>query len=441
MTSLFRLAALVALLSFASGARAQAACSHLLLISGFFTNVHIYDACSGAFLRTLDTDGKIRGAQAIRLRDGMLYVVAETSNAVYRYRADTFEKVDSFIPGPGGGITGLDFAANGEAYLGAYTADNVRRYSSAGALLGLAIAPNAGGLNGPDNGLTFGPDGKLYVPGYDSDNVVRYDPASGAVAAIVPSGSNGLNETRGILFRPDGLSFLVTGEGSGQVLEFRTSDGAFQRQLLSGLNRPTGIAFHPDGSLLVLDGGATVKFDAATGARKSQLVAAGAGGLDGAVFLSVIPNPAATGVDASQIGTQYWLVGASTLVGKRIDMNEVVSATGARFGAAFAPGDVVRKLWGSLSIEFTSCTEGTLSWDSTGENSAGFGTGSYAITRLMPNEISAKCQADGFAQPTDPNWFVGSWWGGSARSGEGLQIDRRSDGAVLVTWFTYRPEE
>ena len=433
-----RLALLALLLSFASSAAAQA-CSHLLLISGFFTNVHMYDACSGAFLRTLDANGQIRGAQAVRLRAGRLYVVAETTNAVLRYRADTFERDGTFIAAPGGGITGLDFDANGVAYLGAYTADSVRRYDANGALIGLAFAAHGAGLNGPDNGLTFGPDGKLYIPGFDSDSVVRFDPGSGAVATIVPSGSNGLDETRGILFRPDGQTFLVTGEASGQVLEFRTSDAGFVRTLISGLGSPTGIAFHPDGSLLVLDQGATWKFDAATGARKSKLVEAGAGGLDGATFLAIIPNPAAGTVDQSQVGTQYWLVGASTIVDKSIVMNDVISATGAKFGPAFAPGDVVRKRWGSLRIDFTSCTTANLSWDSTGANSAGFGTGGYALTRLLSNEIGARCEQDGFANPSDPNWFVGSWWGGSARSGEGLQIDRQTGGTVVVTWFTYRP--
>jgi hypothetical protein len=44
-----------ALLLAAGAANAQSDCSHYALVSGYFSNnVHVYDGCSGAFLRLLD---------------------------------------------------------------------------------------------------------------------------------------------------------------------------------------------------------------------------------------------------------------------------------------------------------------------------------------------------------------------------------------------------
>ena len=67
------LLALIALLA-SCAAHAQP-CSHHLLVSWYFSNnVAIYDACSGAFLRQLETAGRISGAQAVRINpaDGLV---------------------------------------------------------------------------------------------------------------------------------------------------------------------------------------------------------------------------------------------------------------------------------------------------------------------------------------------------------------------------------
>jgi len=35
--------------------------------------------------------------------------------------------------------------------------------------------------------------------------------------------------------------------------------------------------------------------------------------------------------------------------------------------------------------------------------------------------------------------MAGTWFGGTARSGEGLFLDVFEDGTVAVAWFTHRP--
>ena len=92
-----------------------------------------------------------------------------------------------------------------------------------------------------------------------------------------------------------------------------------------------------------------------------------------------------------------------------------------------------------MRIEFTSCNTANFSWQSDETNSAGFGSGSYAISRIVNTEATTRCQQQGFAA-ADKSWMVGAWWGGDARSGEGILLDHRvSDGLTFAAWFTFRP--
>jgi DNA-binding beta-propeller fold protein YncE len=429
-----------ALLLAAGGVDAQTTCSAKLLVSGYFSNVHVYDACTGAYERVLDSDGRISGAQATRVGpDGKLYVMSEMNGRVLRYDANTlaFEAIAVNLAANYGG-TGFAFSGANEILVGGYTYDGVRRYNlAAGTLIGDAFPPRASGLNGPDNGMVFGPDGKLYIPGYDSDSVVRFDPATGQTSIFIAAHAGGLNETRGIQFEPGGQSVLITSEGSGQVLRFNAATGAFIAAIISGLDRPTGMAYHPDGSLLVGDAVAVRKYDPQTGALRGVLATAGAGEVNALTYITVLPVTAS--VDLTQVGSQYWVSGTGAIAGRTITVDDVISTTGAAFGADFNPANVAIKRWGSLRLAFTSCTQGMFSWDSNGASSAGFGSGSYPVQRAIENEPTERCLAQGFDNANDLQWIPGTWFGGSSRNGEGLLIDKTVDGRAFVAWFTYRP--
>jgi hypothetical protein len=292
---------------------------------------------------------------------------------------------------------------------------------------------------GFDNGLTFGPDGLLYIPGYDTHNVLRHDPATGQNSVIVAAGAGGLRNSRGILFRPDGNTFLVSSEGSGQVLEYRRADGGLVRQFASGLARPTGMLFHMDGSLLVVTNLGVVRLDPDTGVRRDTLVAAGSGGLSGPTFGMLLPKSAS--LDRSQVGTQYWLTGPGRLAGRKLQVDALYSATGTAFGAAFHPQDVVAKRWGALEIEFTGCSSATLTWMSTGNDTANFGNGGFALSRFLPGPGTRRCEQAGFAASPAADWMSGTWSGGAARSGEGFVLDYIDDATVVAAWFTHRPAD
>ena len=431
------------LLALAATASAQSTCSHRVLVSGYFSNVHIYDACSGAFERTLDPQaGRLQGAQSIRLGpDGAIWVVSESTAQVHRYDANDFHYLDTPISvGAGFGITGLAFRGQ-QAWVGGYDGNAVRVYSLAGQQQSTPVS-NVAAVRGFDNGLTFGPDGMLYVPGYDTHNLLRHDPATGQNTVLVAAASGGLRNTRGILFRPDGNTFLVSSEGSGQVLEYRRADGSFVRQLASGLGRVTGMAFAPDGALAVASTLGVIRLDPDTGARRDTLVSAGSGGLNGPTFLMYVPKAAPpAGVDASQVGSQYWITGPGRLTARTLQVDALYSATGAAFGAGFDPADITVKRWGALEIQFTGCNSATLTWMSSGDDTARFGNGGYALTRFLPGPGTRRCEQAGFAASPASDWMTGTWSGGPTRSGEGFVFDYIDDATVIAAWFTHRPAD
>jgi hypothetical protein len=436
-----KIALLAGLATAVANVSAQTPCGGKLLVSGYFSNnVHIFDACTGAHLRNLDTANRIAGPQAIRLGpDGAIYVVSENSSQILRYRADTFEYLGEFIAlSLDTAPTGLTFGTNGEVYVGGYASEDVKRFDANGRNPTRAVAVNGGGVRGPDNGLLRAPDGKIYVPGYDSNSVVRFDPATGITSIAIPSLGSGLRGSRAILADRDNQHLWITGETSGQLLKYNMASGNVQ-VVASGLSRPTGIDYGLNNELLLINGNAVVTVNPANGSLGNALVSAGSGGLNGPTFALLLRNEQARPpLDVAQMGTQFWVSGTTSLNGNVLEFNDIQSANGARFGSQFRVADVQRKRWGRVRIEFTSCTTATLSWQTDEANAAGFGNGTYPLSRLIENEATARCVQQGFAA-ADKTWIVGTWWGGESRAGEGILLDyRASDRLAFAAWFTYR---
>ncbi len=281
----------VLLLGLAGAVSAQTPCPSVLLVSGYFSTVHIYDACSGQYLRDLDTRNRLTGAQGMRIGpDGFLYVVAENNNTVYKYRGDTLVYSSVFTVTPPMGPLAIDFSSDGTAYVAGYDSNNVMKFDRNGTLIGDAFAPASAGISGPEIGTTFGPDGNLYVPGYNSSNVIRHDPRTGQTTVGIAARASGIFRPRGLLLAKDGQTFYVVTEGSGQLLRWNFTTGALT-QIRAGLPGATMAAYAPDGNLLVVSNEAVLKLDPQSGATLSTLVPAGSGGMSGATFLAVVPNP------------------------------------------------------------------------------------------------------------------------------------------------------
>jgi len=120
---------------------------------------------------------------------------------------------------------------------------------------------------------------------------------------------------------------------------------------------PAGMNYTNDGRLLVALNGATVMaLTASTGALIGALVSdATAAGLQGGTCVIA----GAPQVDATQVGTQYWMIGAGQLSGRTIEF-DLTSATGSNFGAAFNHISTVRKRWDRIRADFTSLRGGEL---------------------------------------------------------------------------------
>jgi len=279
---------LLPLLGSAAAAQSQS-CPNRLLVSGYFSTVHVYDACTGAYLRDLDTGARLGGAQAIRIGpDGLLYVAAELTNTIHKYRVDTLEYVGVFAHTPAMAPLGLAFDGDGIAYVAGFSTNDVKKFDRNGNLIGGAFPAGAGGLMGPEIGTTFGPDGNLYVPGYYSSNVIRYDPRSGTVTTAIAARRNGIAQPRGLLPHPDGHSMYLSAEGSDQLFRWDLSTNTLV-ELRHDLGAPTMLAFGPTGEILVTQNSAVNRLDPVTGATLGNLVANGSGGLNGATFLALIP--------------------------------------------------------------------------------------------------------------------------------------------------------
>lgn len=270
-------------------------CSHHLLVSGYFSdNVAIYDACTGAFLRQLEQEGRIDGAQAVRHnpRDDLVYVVSEGNDQLQRYRrtggydfVDVFAQLDAdFDP------TGVAFGPGGEVLVAGYGSSSVIELDPLTGAVVATVLPSDSGLLGADNGMIVTPAGRLYVPGYDTSSVARVDLATGDVeAAFIEPGSGGLFETRGIV--DEGATLLVGGEGSGAIYRFDAASGELVGTLVSGLTRPTGMAIGLDGSLLVLWGNRVRRYDLVTGEPLGILANGLDGGISGGTFIALVPVP------------------------------------------------------------------------------------------------------------------------------------------------------
>ncbi len=416
----------------AGGALAQE-CTERLLASGYNSdNVHIYDLCDGgSFAGVLDSGGRLDGVQAVRQSGDFLYVASEENDRIVRYSADTLEFVDIWVQTPSIGVskpTALAVGPDGDIYVGGFqstvvvrlnpqTGAEVQRYN-----LGSAI-------NGIDAGMAFGDDGRLLVPGFESDNIIAIDVDSGSTSQFIAAGSGGLDAPRVIVNDTARSRLLVTSWRSSRVLAF-AYDGGFTEELVVA-GRPTGLVVDGQDTLLVTSDqvARVIRYDS-NGGIVETVVESGAGGLDGATFLTVIGTRAA----ATPVVTepdQAWLIGSGEFVGNTL-VAEMVITDGARFGAAFDPAAVRRQVWGQVEFALIDCDNATFSWSSPDPD---YAQGEYAVLRLGPNEARESCLQQGLS----PAAASGVWFGGPPRDGEGMMVDVLLGDIGVLTWYTYRP--
>jgi hypothetical protein len=125
-------------------------------------------------------------------------------------------------------------------------------------------------------------------------------------------------------------------------------------------------------------------------------------------------------------GNQRWMVGTGAVEGNRIEVGELMDASGGRFGSEFNPADVELKTSGSLSISFQDCAKAiaNFSIDNVG--------GHQELSRLT-GLYGHECGKGASPMAQDIN---GSWYDPD-HDGEGFIVQQLSASEALVVWFTY----
>jgi len=244
---------LIAHQSLAFETTVKSTCESQLLVSSYdHDNVKIYNGCNGAYIRDIDDQGLIAGAQAIiELDDDTIVIASEKNNRLVAYDKGNLDNGRIVIDrGTNGFVTtplGLALDANNDLLVASYSENKVIKVDINSWQVKETTYNNSGNLiQGIDAG-TVVDNGYLYVPGYDSDNVIRINLSSNQATEVVKGKQNGLDRARGIVIQGDNL--YVTSEATHQILVFNKNSGAFVRGLDTAFY-PAGVQLDGDSHLL-----------------------------------------------------------------------------------------------------------------------------------------------------------------------------------------------
>ncbi len=126
-------------------------------------------------------------------------------------------------------------------------------------------------------------------------------------------------------------------------------------------------------------------------------------------------------------GEQFWIIGVGVLVNGQIAFNELVITSGAQYGNAFDPDDVVRETWGTGLMVWSDCNNADLQLTPTLP-------GYEAITLTLTRIVSATCGGGGVQGDAADRMGV---YYNPARDGEGLHFGVEAGEIYIMTWYTY----
>ena len=235
-------------------------CDSLILVSDWDSNnVKIFDGCSGAYVKNLDSQNLVDGPLGIlQAPDGDVLLVSENNKRLLKYDFETLSTgtvimgddpntapvEDTFIAGPSGAIIDSD----GFMYAASYTQNKVVKINTeTWQIVDQMLAANNGQIIGIDAGLAIG-GGHLYLPGYDSNNIIKINLSTKAVSEVVARNAGGLKTPRTILLKASEL--WVTAEVGNAVMVFDLASGEFKQTLVE-ISRPTGMQQDGDNHFLV----------------------------------------------------------------------------------------------------------------------------------------------------------------------------------------------
>ena len=126
-------------------------------------------------------------------------------------------------------------------------------------------------------------------------------------------------------------------------------------------------------------------------------------------------------------GEQFWVIGVGELVNGKITFGEMTITSGAQYGNAFDPKDVVRSNWGSAIMTWSDCNNADLELKPV---MPGYEEVTLDLTRIVPTTCGG-----GGVQGDSATW-MGAFFDPN-RDGEGFHFGVEVGEVFVMTWYTY----
>lgn len=125
-------------------------------------------------------------------------------------------------------------------------------------------------------------------------------------------------------------------------------------------------------------------------------------------------------------GQQFWLLGAGVDLGDRFEFGMTITS-GADYGTAFDPDDVIRQPWGQIIMRPIDCNNARFDLQPIGD----LPHFSSQMTKIVPASCNVRA-ANQIDRSLSGNYFDVN------RSGEGIQLSREANGIDwIITFYTY----
>ncbi len=155
-------------------------------------------------------------------------------------------------------------------------------------------------------------------------------------------------------------------------------------------------------------------------------------------FLEILPNglAAMSFFSFGPNGGQDWFISLGQQAGNTVVFNTINDATGGIWGTAFDPSSITRTNAGQASFVFSTCEASTQPGRFMFQSAPSTGR-SDVFNRASRLSTSIDCNG----QMANPNSTrTGSYFGGAARNGEGLQYIELNNGQAVAVFYGYDPQ-
>lgn len=336
-----------------------------------------YDATTGAY--TGDFATGIGGPTRMKIgADQLLYVLQWQGNGtVRRYQLDGTYMGEFTNVGVTQSI-GLDWDSSGNLYVSSFNGKIVRKFDSNGTDQGAFINSN---LAGPTN-IWFQANGDLMVVDYSGGAVKRFDANGNFISNFI----QGLSQAEGVDFLSNGN--LLLGNGGTAAVKLFDTNGVFIKDIVAsgsgGLIRPNAVVVRNKAPDFQINAGIDDAW-VSSGAPFQGMFFTFFPDLNVLfaawfTFDSVIP----TGESMATFGAidQRWVTGLGAVNGNQANLNMELT-TGGAFNFP-TPVPVQDTNYGTLNLEFASCSEATVSYNFPANGLAG----EFIMNRVVDDNVS-----------------------------------------------------